>query len=69
MTNLSIIYQLGEATYTRVKAEKVLCPSIKQENKRNHQDLERDLALSVYCKPQGEKQTGGDKQHDRAPAF
>lgn len=28
-----------------------------------------DLALGVYCKQQGEKQKGGDKQHGKAPAF
>lgn len=59
---------MGEATYTQAKAEKFQCSSIMQENKRNHQDVEMDLALGVCCKQQGEKQKG-DKQHGRAPAF
>lgn len=28
-----------------------------------------DLALGVYCKQQGEKQKGGDKQCGKTPAF
>lgn len=40
-----------------------------QENKINHQDVDMDSALGVYCKQQGGKQKGGDQQHGKAPAF